>query len=56
MQSEKALVRIFTLARKIANLLNAHPSPYEAEAACTMAQALASARVKQWPFNREDQS
>ncbi len=45
-------VAILELAGKIAALLNEHPNPYEAEAACGMARELAACKVKQWPFAR----
>jgi hypothetical protein len=40
----------FILARKVVDILSAHSNPYEAEAACGMALAVAACRVKQWPF------
>jgi len=41
---------VFNLAQRIADLLIAHPNPYEAEAACGMAKELAKCRAEQWPF------
>ena len=46
---------VFNLAQKIAELILAHPNPYEAEAACGMAQELARCRVAQWPFMAKEQ-
>jgi hypothetical protein len=40
----------FILSRKVVDILSAHSNPYEAEAACGMALAVAACRVKQWPF------
>ena len=42
---------VFSLAQKITEILNAHPNPYEAEAACGMAKEASSCRVRQWPFS-----
>jgi hypothetical protein len=38
------------LVAKLVEMTEAHPNPYEAEAACGAALAIASCRVKMWPF------
>jgi hypothetical protein len=38
--------RVMALATQIADILAAHPNPYEADTACEIAKSLTSIRVK----------